>query len=53
MAHTALSTALPERNNTMARATSKQSRMKMRRKIKRTKKLKALKLRIKELKKAK
>lgn len=37
----------------MPRATSKQSRMKMRRKIKHTKRVKVLKARIKELKKAK
>jgi hypothetical protein len=37
----------------MPRAKSKQSRMKMRRQIKHTKKVKLLKARIKELKKAK
>lgn len=36
----------------MPRAKSKQSRMKMRRKIKHTKKVKVLKSRVKELKKA-
>ncbi len=36
----------------MPRAKSKQSRMKMRRQIKQTKKVKVLKARIKELKKA-